>query len=164
MVWQKINSILISYNFFNITTNFMPIQTLSSLTLMLLVVSEEKFLLLHLVVWLVSYLEWRFYFSLQRLSGASLLIFANKQDIQGSLSPDAIAKVMHLAYNPWCIHPHCFVIECFFFSYRKLRSGFSFLLLVLESHFDSHRPQSIEYINGNRSEDWFSFLKKQIYT
>lgn len=78
----------------------MPIQTLSSLTLMLLVVSEEKFLLLHLVVWLVSYLEWRFYFSLQRLSGASLLIFANKQDIQGSLSPDAIAKVMHLAYNP----------------------------------------------------------------
>ncbi|XP_073296343.1 ADP-ribosylation factor-like protein 2 isoform X2 [Primulina huaijiensis] len=28
----------------------------------------------------------------ERLSGASLLIFANKQDIQGSLSPDEIAK------------------------------------------------------------------------
>ncbi|KAK4393680.1 ADP-ribosylation factor-like protein 2 [Sesamum angolense] len=33
----------------------------------------------------------------ERLSGASLLIFANKQDIQGSLSPDEIAKVVTLA-------------------------------------------------------------------
>ncbi|MCD7470209.1 ADP-ribosylation factor-like protein 2 [Datura stramonium] len=32
----------------------------------------------------------------QRLSGASLLIFANKQDIQGALSPDEIAKVLNL--------------------------------------------------------------------
>lgn len=30
---------------------------------------------------------------IQRLSGASLLVFANKQDIQGALSPDEIAKV-----------------------------------------------------------------------
>nr|GEW29767.1 retrotransposon protein, putative, Ty1-copia subclass [Tanacetum cinerariifolium] len=29
----------------------------------------------------------------ERLSGASLLVFANKQDIQGSLTPDEIAKV-----------------------------------------------------------------------
>lgn len=29
----------------------------------------------------------------QRLSGASLLVFANKQDIQGALSPGEIAKV-----------------------------------------------------------------------
>ncbi|KAL0343290.1 UNVERIFIED_CONTAM: ADP-ribosylation factor-like protein 2 [Sesamum angustifolium] len=33
----------------------------------------------------------------ERLSGASLLVFANKQDIQGSLSPDEIAKVVTLA-------------------------------------------------------------------
>ncbi|KAJ8540153.1 hypothetical protein K7X08_026542 [Anisodus acutangulus] len=33
-----------------------------------------------------------------RLSGASLLVFANKQDIQGALSPDEIAKVRKL-YN-----------------------------------------------------------------
>ncbi|KAL9249928.1 ADP-ribosylation factor-like protein [Drosera capensis] len=32
----------------------------------------------------------------ERLSGASLLIFANKQDIQGALSPDDIAKVLNL--------------------------------------------------------------------
>ncbi|CAI0397411.1 unnamed protein product [Linum tenue] len=30
----------------------------------------------------------------QRLSGASLLIFANKQDINGALTPDEIAKVL----------------------------------------------------------------------
>lgn len=30
---------------------------------------------------------------MQRLSGASLLVFANKQDIQGALSPEEIAKV-----------------------------------------------------------------------
>ncbi|KAJ0526433.1 putative small GTPase superfamily, ARF/SAR type, P-loop containing nucleoside triphosphate hydrolase [Helianthus annuus] len=29
----------------------------------------------------------------ERLSGASLLVFANKQDIQGALSPEEIAKV-----------------------------------------------------------------------
>ncbi|KAH7853179.1 hypothetical protein Vadar_034361 [Vaccinium darrowii] len=32
----------------------------------------------------------------ERLSGASLLILANKQDIQGALSPDEIAKVLNL--------------------------------------------------------------------
>jgi signal recognition particle receptor subunit beta len=30
---------------------------------------------------------------LQRLAGASLLVFANKQDIQGALKPAEIAKV-----------------------------------------------------------------------
>jgi len=29
----------------------------------------------------------------QRLSGASLLVFANKQDIQGALTPEEITKV-----------------------------------------------------------------------
>uniref|UniRef100_A0A3Q7I2M0 Uncharacterized protein n=1 Tax=Solanum lycopersicum TaxID=4081 RepID=A0A3Q7I2M0_SOLLC len=33
---------------------------------------------------------------MERLSGASLLIFANKQDIQGALSPAEIAKVLNL--------------------------------------------------------------------
>ncbi|KAL5774858.1 hypothetical protein ACOSP7_012415 [Xanthoceras sorbifolium] len=32
----------------------------------------------------------------QRLSGASLLIFANKQDIKGALTPAEIAKVLNL--------------------------------------------------------------------
>ncbi|KAH0670094.1 hypothetical protein KY289_024587 [Solanum tuberosum] len=35
-------------------------------------------------------------YGFSRLSGASLLIFANKQDIQGALSPDEIAKVLNL--------------------------------------------------------------------
>ena len=34
-----------------------------------------------------------FFFVLQRLSGASLLILANKQDIKGALTPAEIAKV-----------------------------------------------------------------------
>lgn len=35
---------------------------------------------------------------MQRLSGASLLVFANKQDIQGALSPNEIAKVSSLFF------------------------------------------------------------------
>lgn len=40
-----------------------------------------------------------FCFVLQRLSGASLLILANKQDIKGALTPAEIAKVRLLADN-----------------------------------------------------------------
>lgn len=40
-----------------------------------------------------------FFLACQRLSGASLLVFANKQDIQGSLSPDEIAKVSSLRFS-----------------------------------------------------------------
>jgi hypothetical protein len=35
----------------------------------------------------------------QRLVGASLLVFANKQDIQGALKPAEIAKVSKLVLN-----------------------------------------------------------------
>lgn len=42
----------------------------------------------------------QFFSPWQRLSGASLLIFANKQDIQGALSPDEIAKVRMLLILP----------------------------------------------------------------
>ncbi|XP_043812977.1 ADP-ribosylation factor-like protein 2 [Manihot esculenta] len=34
--------------------------------------------------------------SIQRLSGASLLILANKQDLKGALTPNEIAKVLNL--------------------------------------------------------------------
>jgi len=35
----------------------------------------------------------------QRLSGASLLILANKQDIKGALTPEEIAKVSLILYG-----------------------------------------------------------------
>jgi len=38
----------------------------------------------------------------ERLAGASLLVFANKQDIQGALKPAEIAKVIKL----WFLHMH----------------------------------------------------------
>ena len=64
---------------------------------------------------------------LQRLSGASLLIFANKQDIQGSLSPDEIAKVRNLhlfEFQSICLKFDAFATEyvCFWHE-RGLGSG-----------------------------------------
>jgi len=45
------------------------------------------------VYWLTVHRQRRW---LQRLAGASLLVFANKQDIQGALKPAEIAKVLVL--------------------------------------------------------------------
>lgn len=47
----------------------------------------------------------------QKLAGASLLIFANKQDLAGALSPDEIAEFLELRTSPvfakrhWAIQP-----------------------------------------------------------
>jgi len=40
-----------------------------------------------------------FFFIQQRLSGATLLILANKQDIKGALTPEEIAKVSLILYG-----------------------------------------------------------------
>jgi len=46
----------------------------------------------------------------QRLSGASLLIFANKQDIKGALTPEEIAKVRFLTdHISLFMSQHCFL-------------------------------------------------------
>jgi signal recognition particle receptor subunit beta len=37
--------------------------------------------------------KWSLKILFQRLAGSSLLVFANKQDIQGALKPDEMAKV-----------------------------------------------------------------------
>mmetsp|Transcript_2183 Transcript_2183/g.3060 ORF Transcript_2183/g.3060 Transcript_2183/m.3060 type:complete len:188 (-) Transcript_2183:9-572(-) len=47
----------------------------------------------------------------EKLTGASLLIFANKQDVEGALSSDEIGKILELDTNEkfknrhWSIHP-----------------------------------------------------------
>jgi signal recognition particle receptor subunit beta len=38
----------------------------------------------------------RYHLSLQRLIGASLLVFANKQDIEGSMTDQDIRQVSHV--------------------------------------------------------------------
>ena len=48
-------------------------------------------------------------FICQRLSGASLLIFANKQDIKGALTPEEIAKVRFLTDHMFVCEQHCFL-------------------------------------------------------
>lgn len=49
-------------------------------------------------------------FICQRLSGASLLIFANKQDIKGALTPEEIAKVRFLTdHISLFMSQHCFL-------------------------------------------------------
>ncbi|KAJ0780415.1 putative small GTPase superfamily, ARF/SAR type, P-loop containing nucleoside triphosphate hydrolase [Helianthus annuus] len=53
----------------------------------------------------------------ERLSGASLLVFAHKQDIQGALSPDEIAKVSVCKAFRFIFH--------FLFSFRPFCKAFN---------------------------------------
>ena len=48
----------------------------------------------------------------EKLAGASLLIFANKQDIAGALSSDEIAEVLQLKTNPIFSKRHWSIFGC----------------------------------------------------
>jgi ADP-ribosylation factor-like protein 2 len=48
----------------------------------------------------------------ERLAGASLLIFANKQDIEGALSADEIARVLELESNEAYQNRHWKIQSC----------------------------------------------------
>ncbi|KAK4353074.1 hypothetical protein RND71_028592 [Anisodus tanguticus] len=63
-----------------------------------------------------------------RLSGASLLIFANKQDIQGALSPDEIAKVPNL--EALDNRRHWRIVGCSAYTGEGLLEGFDWLVDV----------------------------------
>lgn len=59
-------------------------------------------------------------FICQRLAGASLLVFANKQDIQGALKPSEIAKVSRF-YSSFIIRSIIHSLSYRFFLQHKLR-------------------------------------------
>ncbi|CAN4097305.1 unnamed protein product [Withania somnifera] len=61
-----------------------------------------------------------------RLSGASLLIFANKQDIQGAISPDEIAKVLNL--EAMDNSRHWRIVGCSAYTGEGLLEGFDWLV------------------------------------
>ncbi|KAK4478264.1 hypothetical protein RD792_017550 [Penstemon davidsonii] len=67
----------------------------------------------------------------KRLSGASLLIFANKQDIQGSLSPDEIAKVLNLEAMDKSRHWR--IVGCSAYTGEGLLEGFDWLVQDIAS-------------------------------
>ncbi|KAG6437203.1 hypothetical protein SASPL_102114 [Salvia splendens] len=67
----------------------------------------------------------------ERLSGASLLIFANKQDIQGSLSPDEIAKVLNL--DAMDKNRHWKIVGCSAFTGEGLLEGFDWMVQDIAS-------------------------------
>ncbi|XP_073125835.1 ADP-ribosylation factor-like protein 2 [Henckelia pumila] len=67
----------------------------------------------------------------ERLSGASLLIFANKQDIQGSLSPDEIAKVLNLEAMDKTRHWR--IVGCSAYTGEGLLEGFDWLVQDIAS-------------------------------
>ncbi|GAB4826932.1 ADP-ribosylation factor-like protein 2 [Ancistrocladus abbreviatus] len=67
----------------------------------------------------------------ERLSGASLLIFANKQDIQGALSPAEIAKVLNLEAMDKTRHWK--IIGCSAYTGEGLLEGFDWLVQDIAS-------------------------------
>ncbi|XP_022876360.1 ADP-ribosylation factor-like protein 2 isoform X1 [Olea europaea var. sylvestris] len=67
----------------------------------------------------------------ERLSGASLLIFANKQDIQGALSPEEIAKVLHL--DAMDKTRHWRIVGCSAYTGEGLLEGFDWLVQDIAS-------------------------------
>ncbi|PHT42525.1 ADP-ribosylation factor-like protein 2 [Capsicum baccatum] len=62
----------------------------------------------------------------ERLSGASLLIFANKQDIKGALSPDEIAKVLNL--EAMDNSRHWRIVGCSAYTGDGILEGFDWLV------------------------------------
>ncbi|KAL9671886.1 hypothetical protein QQ045_009459 [Rhodiola kirilowii] len=67
----------------------------------------------------------------ERLSGASLLIFANKQDIQGALTPSEIEKVLNLDAMDKTRHWN--IIGCSAYTGEGLLEGFDWLVQDIAS-------------------------------
>ncbi|XP_078438409.1 ADP-ribosylation factor family protein [Wolffia australiana] len=67
----------------------------------------------------------------ERLSGASLLVFANKQDIQGALAPDEIAKALNLDSTDRTRHWK--IVGCSAYTGEGLHDGFDWLVQDIAS-------------------------------
>ncbi|KAI5418357.1 ADP-ribosylation factor-like protein 2 [Lathyrus oleraceus] len=67
----------------------------------------------------------------ERLSGASLLILANKQDIKGALAPDEIAKVLNL--ETMDKSRHWMIVGCSAYTGEGLLEGFDWLVQDIAS-------------------------------
>ncbi|KAF8033523.1 hypothetical protein BT93_D2196 [Corymbia citriodora subsp. variegata] len=67
----------------------------------------------------------------ERLSGASLLIFANKQDIKGALTPAEIAKVLNLEAMDKTRHWK--IVGCSAYTGEGLLEGFDWLVQDIAS-------------------------------
>ncbi|MFS7944727.1 putative small GTPase superfamily, ARF/SAR type, P-loop containing nucleoside triphosphate hydrolase [Helianthus anomalus] len=67
----------------------------------------------------------------ERLSGASLLVFANKKDIQGALSPDEIARVLNL--DDMDKSRHWRIVGCSAYTGEGLLEGFDWLVQDIAS-------------------------------
>ncbi|XP_056174599.1 ADP-ribosylation factor-like protein 2 isoform X1 [Syzygium oleosum] len=67
----------------------------------------------------------------ERLSGASLLIFANKQDIKGALAPAEIAKVLNLEAMDKTRHWK--IVGCSAYTGEGLLEGFDWLVQDIAS-------------------------------
>ncbi|CAI0548960.1 unnamed protein product [Linum tenue] len=70
-------------------------------------------------------------FSFARLSGVSLLILANKQDINGALTPDEIAKVLNL--DNMDRTRHWKIVGCSAYTGDGLLEGFDWLVQDIAS-------------------------------
>ncbi|KAI4992401.1 hypothetical protein ZWY2020_051818 [Hordeum vulgare] len=67
----------------------------------------------------------------ERLAGSSLLVFANKQDIQGALKPDEIAKVLNLEVMNK--DRHWKIVGCSAYTGDGLLQGFDWLVQDIAS-------------------------------
>ncbi|XP_072957212.1 ADP-ribosylation factor-like protein 2 [Typha angustifolia] len=67
----------------------------------------------------------------ERLSGASLLVFANKQDIQGALKPEEIVKVLNL--DAMDKTRHWEIVGCSAYTGEGLLEGFDWLVQDIAS-------------------------------
>ncbi|KAM0951592.1 putative small GTP-binding protein [Dioscorea sansibarensis] len=67
----------------------------------------------------------------ERLSGASLLVFANKQDIQGALKPEEIVKILNL--DAMDKTRHWKIVGCSAYTGDGLLEGFDWLVQDIAS-------------------------------
>ncbi|KAH7661013.1 Small GTPase protein [Dioscorea alata] len=67
----------------------------------------------------------------ERLSGASLLVFANKQDIQGALKPEEIVKILNL--DAMDKTRHWKIVGCSAYTGEGLLEGFDWLVQDIAS-------------------------------
>ncbi|KAL6599848.1 hypothetical protein ACP70R_045499 [Stipagrostis hirtigluma subsp. patula] len=72
----------------------------------------------------------------ERLAGASLLVFANKQDIQGALKPEEIAKVLDLEVMEKSRHWQ--IVGCSAYTGDGLLQGFDWLVQDIASRIYVH--------------------------
>ncbi|CAN1180224.1 ADP-ribosylation factor-like protein 2 [Linum perenne] len=85
-------------------------------------ISNYRFVLDSFVNWFENW---------QRLSGASLLILANKQDIKGALTPDEIAKVLNLENMDRTRHWN--IVGCSAYTGEGLLDAFDWLVQDIAS-------------------------------